>query len=491
MTNIYDIYLQFKAIGAIEYKKELFIFSKEIETIFIQKATEEEYQTYYILPYYQMMSIIKKDIATKNKSIFHKIKNGKILFDNIHFIAKLRDYIDFLLKQKAVNIDFLFVREQLSVISDQIKEYDSLQNLKLKEIFLSAMKQRVLYLYDALYFDKEKMITQIERSECEIEQKQFLAINQLFKLTSKTDTPKLEKTIANLIAQNPILSYYQSVVNNSKKLESSKPLFVILKTNYPYEDIIFDIKTTFERKTQSKLYAKYDSTKRQIVFEIFTNDEKKYKQYEQFTTGLKKKLDSSKAIFRMQLTDAYPDIWAFELTGLEDAKQLLNNDIHKLILAYKDHWTQDYAVSAAIIIISKILQTLYENESECLEIIKTLYENWFIFLFEDHAVTDIYKFSKNKDFRTDSLMKHVESMHNDIALLTGFFKNKEVKNLIGKVQETVTMIISKHFGNDVERDHVILGLLMEICSLLGVYNKNLPYLALLIKTYKNSLWKII
>jgi hypothetical protein len=59
------------------------------------------------------------------------------------------------------------------------------------------------------------------------------------------------------------------------------------------------------------------------------------------------------------------------------------------------------------------------------------------------------------------------------------------------VQETVTNIVEKPFENHIEKDSVIIGLLEEICSSLGVYKKNLPYIALLIKTYKENLWKII
>ena len=489
MPNIYDIYLQFKAIGAVEYKKELFIFSKETDKVFYQKSTEEEYQTYCILPYYRITSIIKNDIAEKNKSLFHKIKIGKILFDNINFIAKLRDYINFLLQQKSVNVDFLFVRKHLSVIDDNIQKYDSLQNPKLKEIYLSVIKQKVIDLYDTLYFDKEKIILQIENSDCEVEQTQFLAINKLLNLTHRTDTQKLEKTVASLITQSPVLSYYQSI-NNSKDFEPSKQLFIILKTSYLYEDIIFDLKTPFERTTKSKLYAKYDKAG-QIIFEIITNNKnEREKLYDRLAAVLQKYLEKSKSTFKIQTTDSYPDIWAFELNNSK-IKLSLNNDLHNLMLALKNQWTQDYALSVALIVISKILQTLYKNESECAEQIDKLYRNWLVFLIEDNSTTNVFQFSKNKEFRTASLIKQVEAMSNDIALLANFFEHEETNKYILKTQKNVVKVISKQPENSIEKDSAVLGLMEEICSSLGVLKKNLPYIASLLKTHKEALWKII
>jgi hypothetical protein len=488
--NIYDIYLQFKAIGAIEYKKELFVFSKETDTLLSQESTHEDYAILYILPYYQIASIIKKDITANKKSLLHKIINGKILFDNIDFLIKLQDYICFLLKQKAANIDYLFVQRQLLAIHDSIKEYDSLQNLRLKELFLSDIKQRAINLYDNLYFDKEKIMTQIENSECEIDEKQFLFIRKLVNLTSKTDTKKLEKIATNLIAQNPVLSYYQSI-SYVKDFEPSKELFIILKTSYPYEDILFDLKMPFERATQSKLYAKYDCIQQQIVFEIMvSNKNERYKVYNRLTTALQNYLDKYKSTYKKWLTDNYPDIWAFELNDTE-MKQLLNSNLHNLMFALKNRWTQDYAVSASLVVISKILQTLYQNESECLEIINTLYENWVIFLFENYTTTNVYKFNKNKEIHTASLLRKIEAMSNDITLLAHFSKNDIISKQIQKIEETVTQTIQKQSENHIKKESIILGLLEEICSSLGVYKKNLPYIALLIKTYKESLWKII
>ena len=490
MPNIYDIYLQFKAIGAIEYKNDLLIFSKEIDTVLLQDNGDEKYQTYYILPYYQITSIIKNEIVSKNKYLLHKIINGKILFDHIEFLVKLQGYIDFLLKQKAVNVDYLFIRRQLSAIKENVKKYDSFQNPHLKEIHLSVIKKKIINLFDNLYFDKEKITTQIEKSECEIEEKQFLSINKLINLTSKTNTKKLEKIITDLMGQNSILSYYQ-FINNSKDFNSSKHLFIILQTKYPYEDIIFDMKIAFERATKSELYAKYDSSQQQIIFEIITNNkEERDKRYDQFTVGLKKYFEKSNTTFTLRITDAYPDIWAFELTD-SAVRQSLNKDLHLLMFAFKNCWTQDYAVSISLIIISKILNTLYKNESECLEIITALYENWVFLLFENYATTNMYQFNKNKEFRTASLLKQVESMSNDIALLANFSDNEKINNHIKKIQETVTNIIEKQSENKIKKDSIILGLLEEICSSLGVYKKNLPYIALLIKTYRESLWKII
>ena len=490
MPNIYDIYLQFKAIGAVEYKNELLVFSKEIDTVLSQDSTVEKYSTYYIVPFYQIATIIKRDIAKNQKSLWYKIINGTILFDNIDFIGKLQDYIRFLLKQREANVDFLFARKQLSAIMDHIKEYDALQNPRLKEISLFAIKQRAIKLYDNLYFDKEKITTQIEKTECEIEKKQFLSLVKLINLTAKTDTKKLEKTVADLIAQNPVLSYYQSI-NYVKDFDFSKQLFIILQTNYPYEDIVFDIKTTFERATKSKLYAKYDSTQQQIVFEISTNNTaERYKVYNQFVTTLEKYLDKQKNTYKKWITDAYFDIWTFELNG-STAKQSLNNNLHNLMFTLKNCWTQDYAVSTTLIVISKILQTLYKNESECSDIITALYENWFVFLFKDYTTTNIYQFHKNKEFHTVSLLKQVESMNNDIGLLAGFSENEAICQHIRKIEETVTNIVEKPFENHIEKSSVVLGLLEEICSSLGVYKKNLPYIALLIKTYRETLWKII
>jgi hypothetical protein len=490
MPNIYDIYLQFKAIGAIEYKNELLVFSKEVEVVLSQESTDEEYPIRHILPFYQIASIIKKDIAAKRKSLLRKIINGKILFDNINFVVRLQDYIHFLLKQREANIDYLLGRGQLSAIADNIKKYDSSQNLRLKEIYLSAIKRKMLHLYDSLYFDKEEIITQIEKSECEIGEKHFLAINKLINLTSKTGTKKLEKIVADLIAQNPILSYYQSI-NTIKDFNFSKQLFLILQTNYPYEDIVFDIKTSFERATKSKLYIKYDATQQQIIFEIITdNKEEKYKLYDRLIVTLQKYLDKSKSVFTRYLTDTYSDIWAFELHG-SNVKQSLNNDLHNLMFRFRHCWTQDYAVSVTLIIISKILHTLYKSEDECSEVITALYENWLIFLFKDYTTTNMYQFHKNKEFRTASLLKQVESMSNDIDLLSGFSENEQINKQIRKIQKTVTELIEKLPENHIEKESVVFGLLEEIGSSLGVYRKNLPYIALLIKTYKESLWKII
>ena len=490
MTNIYDIYLQFKVIGAIEYKNELLVFSKEIDAILSQQSVSEEYSTCYILPFYQIAAIIKKNIATKQKSLLYKIINGIVLFDNIDFIVKLQAYIYFLLKQREENVDFLFVRRQLSAISDNIKEYDSLQNPRLKEMSLSAIKQNVINLYDNLYFDKEKIITQIEKSECEIEEKQFLTINKLVNLTLKTDAKKLEKIVTDLIAQNTTLSYYQSI-SNTKDFNSSKHLFIILRTNYPYEDIVFDIKIFFEQATQSKLYIKYDSIQEQIIFEILANSEEdKHKLYDRLMAALQKYLEKSKTVFKVQLVDAYPDIWAFELNGAE-IKQPLNKDLHGLMFALKTCWTQDHAVSITLVIISKILHSLYKDESESSEVINMLYENWFIFLFEDYTTTNIYQFNKNKELRAASLVKQVESMGNDITLLAKFVENEIINKQIRRIQETVINSIEKQSENHIVKNSIIFGLLEEICSSLGVYRKNLPYIALLIKTYREILWKII
>jgi hypothetical protein len=312
----------------------------------------------------------------------------------------------------------------------------------------------------------------------------------LINLTSKTDTQKLEKTIANLIAQNSILSYYQSI-SKKKDFEPSKELFVILKTNYPYEDILFDLKIPFERVTQSKLYAKYDCTQQQIVFEIFTdNTEERHKACGRLTAALQKYLDKYKTTYKQWLTDIYPDIWAFELSNSE-MKQLLNNDLHNLMFVLKNNWTQDYAVSVALTVVAKILHTLYNDESECTEIINILYENWGIFLFEGYTTTDIYQINKNKEFRIASLSKQVEAMNNDITLLAHFSENEEINKHIQNIQKTITDLISKQCKDDIKRNNIILGLLSEVCSSLGVYKKNLPYIALLIKTHKKSLWKII
>ncbi|MDR2980110.1 MAG: hypothetical protein LBV02_06705 [Bacteroidales bacterium] len=490
MPNLYDIYLQFKAIGAVEYKNELLIFSKEIDTIFSQESVDGEYSTYLILPYHRIAAIMKNDIAKKEKSLLHKIINGEILFDNLDFIVKLQNYIRFLLGRKEENVDFAFVRGQLSAINNAVKEYDSLRNPHLKGIYLSVIKQKAISLYDNLYFDKEKIVTQIEKSASEIGEKQFLAINKLINLTSRADTPKLEKTIANLIAQNPVLSYYQSI-SSVKDFELSKQIFTIIKTIYPYEDILFDLKIPFEQATGSKLYAKYDSVQEHIVFEIITdNKEERHTPYNRLTAALQKYMDKNGAKFKIWLTDDYPDIWSLELSDL-NAKQSLNSDMHDLMFAFKKHWTQDYAVSIAIVIISKILYVLYENESKCSEIINVLYENWFIFLFEDNTTTNIYQFNKNKEFRTASLMKQVESMSNDMALLAGFFQNGIINKYTCAIQELVTNIIEKQFKHHIEKENAVLGLLEETCSSLGVYKKNIPYIALLIKTYRETLWKII
>lgn len=490
MSNIYDIYLQFKAIGAIKHKNELLVFSKEIDTILSQQSISEEYSTCYILPFYQIAALIKKNIATNQKSLLHKIINGVILFDNINFIVNLQTYVHFLLKQREANIDFLFVRRQLSAITDNIKEYDSLQHPRLKEIYLSTIKQKVINLYDNLYFDKEKIITQIEKSECKIEEKQFSFINKLVNLTSKTDTKKIEKIVIDLIAQNSILSYYQSI-NSVKDFNFSKQLFIIIHTNYPYEDIIFDIKIPFEQASKLKLYTKYDSIQEQIIFEIITNKkEDKHKLYDRFMVVLQKYLEKSKNIFKIQLIDAYPDIWAFELNSSK-VKQSLNTDLHDLMICLKSNWTQDYAVSVSLVVVSRILQRLYKNESECLEIITALHDNWFILLFTDYTTTNIYQFNKNKEFRTSSLVKQVESMSNDIPLLAEFIKNETINKHILKIQETIINTIEKQSENHIKKNSIILGLLEEICSSLGVYKKNLPYIALLIKTYREILWKII
>jgi uncharacterized protein (UPF0147 family) len=103
----------------------------------------------------------------------------------------------------------------------------------------------------------------------------------------------------------------------------------------------------------------------------------------------------------------------------------------------------------------------------------------------------MYQFNKNKEFRITSLTKQVEAMNNDITLLAGFSQNENINKHIQKIQQTVTDIIEKQSENHMEKDSVILGLLEEICSSLGVYKKNLPYIALLIKTYRESLWKIL
>ena len=489
MPNIYDTYLQFKAIGAIQYNDELLVVSKEIDTVLSQDSPDEAYQSCYILPCYQIASIVKNDIAANNKFISHKIKNGKILFDNINFIAKLQNYIHFLLKQKSVNTDFLFVRRQLSAIRDNMKDYGSLQNPRLKEISLSAVKQKAINLYDSFYFDKEKIITQIEKSECQIEQKQFFALNKLINLTAKTDTKKLEKTVEDLIAQNPVLSYYQSI-NKTKDFDLSKQLFITLQTSYPFEDIIFDIKTSFERATKSQLYSKYDSPQQQSIFEITGNGKEKHQLYDRLIFALQNYLEKSKTVFKLQLTDACPDIWAFELYGSK-AKQPLNDDLHSLMIGFRNHWTQDYAVSVSLIIISKILKALYKNEMECSDMINMLYENWVIFLFENYTTTDIYQFNKNKEFRISSLAKQVDAMSNDITLLSEFSENEEISKRIQKIQKTITSLVNGQPKDYIKKDSVILGLLVEVCSSLGVYKKNLPYIALLIKTHKESLWKII